>query len=53
MLSPGVGENAQIILCLLNRHGGIDLLQVSNQFLDVLVADIFGGTADLVDDAAL
>ena len=53
LLSPGVGENAQIILSLLNRHGGIDLLQVSNQFLDVLVADIFGGTADLVDDAAL
>ena len=52
-LSPGVGENAQILLCFLNRHSSIDLLQVSHQLLDVLVADILGGAADLVDDAPL
>ena len=52
-LSPGVGENAQILLCRLNRHSSIDLLQVSHQLLDVLVADVLGRTADLVDDTPL
>ena len=53
LLPPGVGELAQIFLRLVQGDGGIDLLQVGGHFLDVFVADILGGAADLVYDAPL
>ena len=53
LLPPFIAEAAQVFFCLLQRHGGVDLLQIGNQLLDVLVADILGGAADLVDDAPL
>ena len=32
---------------------GINFLQICNHFLNILITDILGGTADLMDDAAL
>ena len=53
LLPPGVAEGTQILLRFVQRNGSVDLLQVCNHFLDILVADIFGRAADLVDDAPL
>ena len=53
LLPPGIPKGTQIPLCLLKCDSGIDLLQVGYDLLDVLVADVLGGAADLVDDAPL
>ena len=53
LLPPSVSKDTQILLRFVQRDGSVDLLQVGNYFLDILVADIFGRTADLVDDAPL
>lgn len=37
LLLPRVSKDAQIVLSFLQRDCGVDLLQVSNQFLDILV----------------
>ena len=42
LLPPGVSKDTQILLRLIQCHGGVDLLQVGNHFLNILVADIFG-----------
>ena len=53
LLPPGIPKGTQIPLCLLKCDSGIDLLQVGYDLLDVLVADVLGGTANLMNDAAL
>ena len=55
-ITPGLRKDLQIFLGFLQCDGAVDLLQICNDFLDfldVLIADISGGTAHLVDDAAL
>ena len=53
LLPPGISKLAQILLRLVQGNGGIDFLQVCDHFLDVLISDIFGRAADLMDNAAL
>ena len=53
LFPPCVGELPQILFCFLQRYSGVDQLQVSHELLDILVTDILGGTADLMDNAAL
>ena len=53
LFAPGLGENTQRFFRLFQRYRRVDLLQVCGDLLDVLVADIFGGAADLMDNAAL
>ena len=50
---PALRESTQLLLRLRQRRRRVDLLQVRCQVLDVLPAHIFGGAADLVDDAPL
>ena len=50
LLPPGIPKGTQIPLCLLKCDSGIDLLQVGYDLLDILITDIFGGTADLDPD---
>lgn len=51
--TPLLGKQPQIVLRLLQRYRRVDLLQVCRDLLDVLIADILGGTADLMNNAAL
>jgi len=53
LLPPFIPECAEVLFGFLQGHSGINFLQVSYQLLDVLVADILGRTADLVDDTPL
>ena len=50
MLPPGVAEDTQILFRFVQCDSGVDFLKVGNYFLDILVADIFGRAADLMDD---
>lgn len=51
--APRFSQDTRSFFSLLQRHSGVNLLQVCCDLLDVLIADILGGTSDLVDDAAL
>lgn len=51
--TPALTEGQKLFLRLIQRHGGVNLLQVCHDLLDILVADIAGGRPDLMDDAAL
>ena len=53
LLPPCVCKCPQIGLGFVQRDGGVDLFQVGHDLLDILVADIFGGAANLVDDTPL
>ena len=53
LFPPCVTEASQVLFCFLQRHSSVDLLQVGYQLFYILVADVFGGTADLVNDTAL
>ena len=53
LLPPGVCKYPQILLRFVQSDGGVALFQVGHDLLDILVADIFGRAADLVDDAPL
>ena len=53
MLAPDFREVPQILLGFFQRDSGIDFFQVGDYAFEILVADIFRGTADLMDDAAL
>lgn len=53
LLPTGSSKLAQIFLSFVQCAGGIDFLPACSHFLHVFIADIFGGTADLLDDAAL
>lgn len=53
LLPTGTSKLAQIFLSFVQCAGGIDILPARSHFLHVLIANIFGGAADLLDDAAL
>ena len=53
LLAPDFREVPQILLGFFQRDSGIDFFQVGDYAFEILVADIFRGTADLMDDAAL
>lgn len=51
--APGIGEPAQVFHRLVQGNGGVDFLQVSDNLLDVFIADIPGGATELMDDTPL
>lgn len=53
LLPPGVSKETRILLRFIQSNCGVDFLQIGNDFLDILVVDIFGRATDLVDDAPL
>ena len=53
LLPPCVSKDTQVLLCFVQRNCGVDFLQIGNDFFDILVADILGGAANLVDDTTL
>jgi len=46
-------QNFPVFLRLRPRHRRIDGFQIPHQFLDILVADIFGRASDLMDDTPM
>ena len=51
--TPLLSEQAQIVLRLLQCYRRVDLFQIRRDLLDVLIADILGGAADLMNNTAL
>ena len=53
LTAPRFPKLEQDVFYFLQGHGGVDFLQVSRYFFDILPADKVGRSADLMDDTAL
>ena len=53
LFAPFLCKSGKIAFSFLEGHCCIDFLKISNNLLDVLVADVLGGAANLMHNAAL